>query len=532
MAKKFFYRGLKEKYDAVQHSNALYVTTDTHELIAGGITVGIDPEQMQEILDFMDSKGQANGLATLDENGKIPVSQLNGQLARVQGVDMVVTSTTLPGGISAEYMVWCTDDKKFREYNGTSWEVVEPAPDTIYNFRNSDVTGDTSRTNILYRWDGQNLTEISESLAIGETAGTAYEGSKGKALADHLDTLQSDVTYLADTVIPEMNENTAKALDMKVDWDETKTVISLPANGSISAIRGEVVEGEVPEGGNLLAQRTYDEGVTYVTEVGTTKNKLTLNATERPQIDIAGGSSEKMAFESDLDQLSHIVNIPIRTLKDQVYDQTTILGWFGVADVTELKDIISTKGIQYLKYGLSLSYNPHYYKMPIQYAAFESANQIKLVAVGLDTTDDSPVKYEIVLNLDGTVFEGTNSNVKLIMSEIATISDIPTDSNINKLIEAYIVQELGNEALKVISQQVITSYINNLTNRIQNIEDKVGEDSVSAQIQEAVDALKGGVSAEYDTLQKLLNYIQTSDASTLASANTYTDESLQWYDVE
>lgn len=148
--------------------------------------------------EFKSTKGQANGLATLDENGKIPVSQLNGQLARVQGVDEVVISTTLPEEPEDEYMVWCTDDKKFREYNGSDWDVIDPVGDTIYNFRNSDATGDKERTNILYRWDGFDLVEISASIALGESSGTAYEGSKGKANADAIASLQSELSKMKD----------------------------------------------------------------------------------------------------------------------------------------------------------------------------------------------------------------------------------------------------------------------------------------------------------------------------------------------
>lgn len=38
-------------------------------------------------------------------------------------------------------------------------------------------------TNKIYRWSGSQYTVISDTLAIGETTGTAYEGSKGAALA-------------------------------------------------------------------------------------------------------------------------------------------------------------------------------------------------------------------------------------------------------------------------------------------------------------------------------------------------------------
>jgi hypothetical protein len=39
-------------------------------------------------------------------------------------------------------------------------------------------------TNKTYRWSGTGYAEISESLALGETASTAYAGNKGKANAD------------------------------------------------------------------------------------------------------------------------------------------------------------------------------------------------------------------------------------------------------------------------------------------------------------------------------------------------------------
>lgn len=127
-------------------------------------------------------KGQPNGVATLDENGFIPSTQINGQMARVFGVDGVATAATLPDSANEGDIYYTTDTKKFYNYNGTSWDdPMNPKDDTIYNFRNCDATGDTSRTNILYRWDGQNLTEISESLALGEVIGTAYEGNKGAA---------------------------------------------------------------------------------------------------------------------------------------------------------------------------------------------------------------------------------------------------------------------------------------------------------------------------------------------------------------
>lgn len=377
MAKQFFYRGLKEKYDALTHSNGFYVATDTNEMIAGGITVGVNPEQMQEILDFMASKGQPNGLASLDENGKVPVSQLNGELARVVGLQKFVADRAALDNLTTDEgnKYYAEAEKKIYTKTADGWdEGVTPKGDTIYSHREAD---DQGRTNVLYRWDGAGMVEISASIALGETEGTAYEGSKGKANADKIAKLQEDLTYVADVVIPEMNTNTAKALEQKVDWDTEKKVISLPVDGAISALRPGQAGVENPEGGVLLAQRTYDEGVTMVTEVGTTKNELTLNSKSGTvKIDYVGGS-KTVAFAEDL-------------LEDE---------------------------------------------------------------------------------------------------------------------------------------KVIAAALNDLNERI-------GTTSVPDQIQAALDDLKGGVSDEYNTLKKIEDLLKSGDATTLADAKAYTDDSLAWIDVE
>lgn len=167
------------------------------------------PEQIaaleEKIDEFIATKNQPNGIAGLDENGKIPVSLLNGQLAAVQGVDAVATSATLPSdSLVEDYMVWCTDDLKFREWNAvtSTWEVIDPKTDTIYNFRNSDATGDTGRTNILYRWDGAALTEISASLSIGVVAGTAYDGAQGAANRAAIQSLPANIVSTLGAVTP------------------------------------------------------------------------------------------------------------------------------------------------------------------------------------------------------------------------------------------------------------------------------------------------------------------------------------------
>ena len=97
--------------------------------------------------------GVAGGVATLDQEGKVPSSQLPSFVDDVIEVD---SYDNLP----------------------TTGEAGK-----IY------VTKDT---NLTYRWSGSKYVEISASLALGETSSTAYAGDKGKATTDSLNAHLAD----------------------------------------------------------------------------------------------------------------------------------------------------------------------------------------------------------------------------------------------------------------------------------------------------------------------------------------------------
>jgi hypothetical protein len=98
-------------------------------------------------------KGANNGVATLGADGKVPSSQLP---SFVDDVIEAANFAALP---------------------------AEGEAGKIY------VTLDNNKT---YRWSGSAYVEISASIALGETQGTAYEGSKGKALKDAFDAHEAD----------------------------------------------------------------------------------------------------------------------------------------------------------------------------------------------------------------------------------------------------------------------------------------------------------------------------------------------------
>lgn len=303
----------------------------------------------------------------------------------------------------------------------------------------------------------------------------------GFAEKSTVETLASDVNNIGNVIIPEMNTNTAKALDIKVDWDAEKKVISLPMDGSISARRN----AETLEGGVLVAQRSYDDNVTFVTELGTTKNKLTLNASERPQVDIQGGDSQKVAYLSDIPSVEGLVSseqlntklgdyattevveaefasydktivalddriealegvavttaelpIALKSFTNKVHEKAEILGWFGVENEAGLKSIIASKQPIFVRYGISLSGQPRYYKFPAEYVAFESNTKVKLVFEGLDTSDDSVVRYTILMNLDGTLI-GEQSNISMVLEPMGTdVSNLATKEEVQAKADA------------------------------------------------------------------------------------------------
>jgi hypothetical protein len=104
-------------------------------------------EVVQNDLDnFKALKGEPNGLAELDETGKVPSSQLPSYVDDIHEYDSL-------GDFPA---------------TGESGKIY--------------VATDTNKT---YRWGGSEYVLISESLALGETSATAYRGDRGKAAYDH-----------------------------------------------------------------------------------------------------------------------------------------------------------------------------------------------------------------------------------------------------------------------------------------------------------------------------------------------------------
>lgn len=130
------------------------------------ILIGDTSELNSKVQQFINSKGAPNGLASLNESGVIPSTQLP---SYVDDVVEVAAFSNLPS-------------------KGESGKIYI-----------------VTSTNIQYRWSGTAYVEISKSITLGETSSTAYPGDKGKATTDVVNSLSD--TLVNDVLVAQSNQN-------------------------------------------------------------------------------------------------------------------------------------------------------------------------------------------------------------------------------------------------------------------------------------------------------------------------------------
>lgn len=103
------------------------------------------------------AKGAAGGVASLDENGKVPSAQLPSYVDDV-----------LEGYVAEDLKKFYKDSNKSSAYTGETGKIYV------------DMTN-----NKTYRWSGSTYVVISETLALGTTSATAFPGDKGQTAYTH-----------------------------------------------------------------------------------------------------------------------------------------------------------------------------------------------------------------------------------------------------------------------------------------------------------------------------------------------------------
>lgn len=114
--------------------------------------------------------GVANGVATLDATGKIPISQIPSDFDDV--IDVYATYTKSDTGSLSNITLYL-DAAKTQLVTGEAGKLYQNV--------------EQGQPSYQFKWAGTEFVQSgASSLIIGEVAGTAYDGAKGKANADNI----------------------------------------------------------------------------------------------------------------------------------------------------------------------------------------------------------------------------------------------------------------------------------------------------------------------------------------------------------
>lgn len=210
---------LGEKATKDELQRAIASLEEKHELDLSTLDVSVD-----ERLNF---KADKEEITSLEE-------RLNSSIAQKVDISTIfdesgnIRSSLLPGSVDDIVEGVFIGDTTFMPLEGSSQVGVGGK---LYLDVNSK---------ILYRWSGSQYVAISagnSSLILGTTAGTAYEGSSGKALEDRVTTLEGRTSELASNITTQSERISSTEVNLAKQSD---ALSSLTTNvGSISSTVGE-----------------------------------------------------------------------------------------------------------------------------------------------------------------------------------------------------------------------------------------------------------------------------------------------------
>ena len=195
----------------VSAATDVYTKTETDTLLNGKISTT--------------AKGTSNGVAELDNNGKVPSSQLP------SFVDDVMEG------------YYKTDSDRFYE-ESTFTTLIEPVAGKSW----VDIPANKS-----YRWTGSVYVRVDEGVQIGETADTAYAGNKGKANADAITAIKDGVSIdsfsdVETALAGKVDAVQGKGLSTNDYTSEEKTKLAGLENYDDTGIQGDIsaIEEVIP----------------------------------------------------------------------------------------------------------------------------------------------------------------------------------------------------------------------------------------------------------------------------------------------
>ena len=151
--------------------------------------------------DFVATKGKANGFASLDGNGLVPSSQLPSYVDDV--IEAYATYDISETGKLSNIKLY-SDPDHANPITGESGKIY------------LNITQD--KPSYQFRWSGTQFVDSNtSSLILGEVTGTAYDGGKGKALADWRKSLNKNLKFYSH--IKDNGAWTRNATEVRLNFD-------------------------------------------------------------------------------------------------------------------------------------------------------------------------------------------------------------------------------------------------------------------------------------------------------------------------
>lgn len=299
-------------------------------------------DSIQEVRDDLDTfkatKGQANGLASLGSDGKVPAAQLPSYVDDV--IDVYATYDVSPTNQISNIKLY-SDAAHANPVTGEAGK--------SYN----DIT--EGHPGYQFRWSGTTWVPItSGGLIIGEISGTAYDGAKGKTTADELQGLKNFnpvrlVSITTDASKGTLNYESAngtgvKGLDipaanstkagMMTAADKVKLDTTLPnqiaaetaaREAAINAVQGEIA--------NDIAQEVVDRNEAIATAKAELTTAINKEISDRKAADTANFKELEDAMTSVVDSLEGRIQATDNNLAKEVQDRK--------GEITRVEKLIS-----------------------------------------------------------------------------------------------------------------------------------------------------------------------------------------------
>ena len=267
------YRGLKEKYNAELHSDGIFFTTDTHEIIANSSAYGetIDDWELADgVLTLKKSSGEtlkitfdeasesSKGLMSAADKKKINsiTTDVDAHIKNTNNPHSVTKTQVELGNVTNDAQVKRSEmgvangvatlnsdgkvpNSQYNEFSIIAKKYSAFFPDTGNSYSLYLETG----TGYLYQWDATSKAylKLVTSLQLGTTSTTAYAGDKGNTAYTYANAVYNKaLTHLNDNDLFTTDSNNVKInytcyQGSQYSGNGTSHTIKIPAATTTSA---------------------------------------------------------------------------------------------------------------------------------------------------------------------------------------------------------------------------------------------------------------------------------------------------------